>query len=103
MPAASDSERASLRAFFADLTRRRSLPGDPDGREAGVGAQMSDRLHANLVPLRSHSLGREERLALRAACDVDDPCAWTAPAMSSISAVGGSPHSCGGHGAAVKV
>lgn len=33
MPAASDSERAALRAFLADLTRRRlSLPGDPDRR-----------------------------------------------------------------------
>ena len=30
MPAASDGERASLRAFLADLGRRRlSLPGDP--------------------------------------------------------------------------
>ncbi len=33
MPAASNSERVALRAFLADLTRRRlSLPGDPDRR-----------------------------------------------------------------------
>ncbi len=33
MPAAGASERAALRAFLADLTRRRlSLPGDPDRR-----------------------------------------------------------------------
>jgi hypothetical protein len=33
MPAACDSERAALRAFLADLTRRRLfLPGDPDRR-----------------------------------------------------------------------
>ncbi len=33
MPAASASERVALRAFLADLTRRRlSLPGDPDRR-----------------------------------------------------------------------
>lgn len=33
MPAASEVERTALRAFLADLTRRRlSLPGDPDRR-----------------------------------------------------------------------
>jgi hypothetical protein len=33
MPAASDAERAALRAFLADLTRRRlALPGDPNRR-----------------------------------------------------------------------
>jgi hypothetical protein len=33
MPGASESERAALRAFLADIGRRRfSLPGDPDHR-----------------------------------------------------------------------
>ncbi|HET8542305.1 MAG TPA: hypothetical protein VFL83_20690 [Anaeromyxobacter sp.] len=50
MPAASDSERAALRAFLADLTRRRlPLPGDPDqrGSPGGLEAQIGDRLRAN--------------------------------------------------------